>query len=218
MHIMLSTALFRCFSTILLATQILHAAASSPLKLIAQSDVLNLTETSCHGSIWCPRFNFASNRINLYLQNWVKYTMSDSDIYGPGVQIACATVTILLPPLGTNAYCAYTEGENVPAGGINGSLIKQKLQQLRDDRCFACGSVAIADSGNPDEEGVFKIDYIPGNKVKCGGPGDVVCPPTVPSTNRVGLEQGPRPVLRTFNATFDGGVITLQAFNTQQDP
>lgn len=141
--------------------------------------------------------------------------MSDSDIYGPGVQISCATVSILLPPLGTNAYCAYTAGENVPAAGINGSTIKQKIEQLRLDGCFACGSVGIADSGDPVEEGVLKIDYVPKNKVKCGKVGEVVCPPTVPSMHREGLELGPRPVFSTFNATFEDGAITLQASNAQ---
>ena len=204
---------------IFLATQILQAAASVPLNLIAQSHVYNLTSTepNCHGSIWCPKFNFASNRINIYLQDWIKYTMSDSDIYGPGVQIACATVTILLPPLGTNAYCAYTAGENVPEAGINGSTIKQKMKQLQLDGCFACGSVGIADSGDPVEEGVFKIDYEPRNKVKCGKVGEVVCPPTVPSVHREPLGIGPRPLFSTFNATFEDGAITLQALNAQ-DP
>ena len=216
---MFSTTRSQTFAILLLATQILQAAASSPLNIVAQSYVHNLTSATpnCRGSIWCPKFNFASNRINIYLQDWIRYTMSDSDIYGPGVQIACATVSILLPPLGTNAYCAYTAGEKVPVAGINGSMIKQKIEQLRLNGCFACGNVGIADSGDPVEKGVFKIDYVPNNKVKCGKVGDVVCPPTVPSVDRGGLELGPRPVFSTFNATFEDGAITLQAFNTQ-DP
>lgn len=202
---------------IFLAAQISQAAASAPLNLVVQSDVhnLNSTQPNCRGSIWCPKFNFASNRINIYLQDWIRYTMSDFDIYGPGVQIACATVTILFPPLGTNAYCAYTAGENLPEAGINGSTIKQKMNQLQLDGCFACGSVGLADSGDPVEEGVFKIDYVPRNKVKCGTVGEVVCPPTVPSVDREWLGLGPRPVFSTFNATFEDGAITLQALNAQ---
>lgn len=220
---MFSITLSQKFAIICLATQMLHLATSSSLNLVAPSlsPSLNLTKPNCHGSIWCPKFNFASNRINLYLQNWIKYTMSDSDIYFPGVQIACATVTILLPPLGTNSYCAYTAGhtageDNIPAAGINGSVIKGKMDELRIHGCFACGSVMMADSdGSSIEDEAFKIDYVPRNRVKCGMPGDVVCPPSVPSEDRTGLEQGERPVLSTFNVTFDDGAVTLQALNIQ---
>ena len=217
MYIMLSATFSQLSAAILLGTQILHAAASYPLNLVAQrpSPNLNATEAKCEGSFWCPTHDFASNRINIYLQNWIKYTMHDSDVYGPGVQIACATVTILLPPLGTNAYCAYTKGIHVPEAGINGSLIKRRMEDLRTRGCFACGKTAVADNGNLNDEGVFVIDYVPKSKVRCGRPGDVVCPPTVPSLDHAGLEEGPRPELSTFNATFDDGAVTLQALNVQ---
>lgn len=214
---MLGTTLSQVAASIFLATQILHGAASSSLGLVGQPHIgtLNVTETSCRGSLWCPKFNIGYNRINIYFQDWINYTMSDSDIYGPGVQIACDTVTIAFPPLGTFAFCASTAGGNVPAAGINGSLIKQKMEELRTYGCFACGSVAIAESGDPVEKGVFKIDFVSGNKVKCGREGQVVCPPTVPSVHREGLEQGPRPELGTFTATIDDGAITLEALNVQ---
>ena len=216
---MLSTTFYHNFATFLLATQITHAGASSSLNLVGQPQIqdLDITEASCHGSFWCPRFNVAANRINVYLQNWIKYSMSDSDVYGPGVQIACASVTPRYGPipLGTTAYCAFTAGENVPAAGINGSLIKLKMNELLAYGCFACGSVAIADSGDPAEEGLFKIDNVPPVKIRCGVPGQVVCPPTVPGTDRAGLEQGPKPVLSTFNATLVNGAVTLEALDIQ---
>ncbi len=105
----------------------------------------------------------------------------------------------------------------MPAAGINGSVIKQKMDELRNHGCFACGNTAIAESGDLSEEGVFVVDYVPRNKVRCGRAGDVICPPTVPSADRAGLEQGPRPELTNFNATFDDGEITLQAMSIQ-DP
>ena len=142
--------------------------------------------------------------------------MSDADVYGPGVQIACATVTILLPPLGTNAYCAYTRGAHVSPAGINGSVIKQRMEDLQSQGCFACGYVPIAESGIRRDEGMFVIDYVPKNQVRCGMPGDVVCPPTKPSVDREGLEEGERPALREFNATFGNGTVTLQALNVQE--
>ena len=214
---MLSATFSRILASFLLATQTIDATASSSLNLVAGNHFLhlNLTTTACAGSKWCPTYDFACNRINTYLQDWIQYTMSDSDIYGPGVQIACATVTIHLSPFGPLAYCAFTEGRNVPVMGINGSVIKQKIEELRKHGCFACGVTAMAHSGNPSEQGLFVIDYVPKDRVRCGKPGEVVCPPTVPSADRPGLAQGPRPALISFNATFDDGVVSLQALNTQ---
>ena len=209
---MLHTTLSQVCAVILLATQLSHAlTSSSPLNLITRPSV----PATCRGSFWCPKFNTPSNRINLYLENWIRYGISDADVYGPGAQIACATVTILLPPLGTNAYCAYTRDAFVPPAGINGSVIKQRMEDLRSQGCFACGYVPIAESGVTSDGGMFIIDYVPKNQVRCGRPGDVVCPPTKPAEDREGLEEDERPALREFNATFDDGTVTLQALNVQ---
>ena len=103
----------------------------------------------------------------------------------------------------------------MPAAGINGSVIKRRMEDLRTHGCFACGVIPIAEEesgGEPfGDEGEFVINYVPKRKVSCGRPGDVVCPPTVPSPDRAGLEEGPRPALMTFNATVDGDTVTLQA-------
>ena len=208
---MLSASLPRSFVILLIAAHTIHAAATSLSLFQIDAHSPNIAATTCKGSFWCPKYDFASNRINVYLQDWIKYTMSDSDIYSPGAQIACATVTILLPPLGTNAYCAYTKG--ITTAGINGSVIKQKMEQLRVHGCFACGDTAIADSGDASQKGVFVIDYIPKHNVKCGRPGEVVCPPTVPGADRVGNDEGARTAFTTFTATLDDGAITLQEGN-----
>ena len=90
--------------------------------------------------------------------------------------------------------------------GMNGALIKQRKEQLRTAGCFACGSVAVAESGDVSEKGVFVIDYVLRRKVRCGKEGEVVCPPTVPGVGDVeGKGEGPRPEFRTFNGTFDEG-------------
>ena len=71
--------------------------------------------------------------------------------------------------------------------------------------------MAVAESGDVSEKGVFVIDYVPRRKVRCGREGEVVCPPTVPGVE--GKGEGPRPEFRTFNGTFDEEGITLQALN-----
>ena len=215
---MLNVTLPRLFAILLLATWAIDATASSSLNLVAVSHLLhpNLTETTCVGSPWCPLYNLPTNHINTYLQDWIQYSMADSDIYGPGVQIACAALTIPFFPFGPMAYCAYTGGTNLPVAGFRGSLIKQKIEELRKHGCFACGYTAIAPSGNSSEQGVFGIDYFPEDRVRCGRPGVVVCPPTTPGSDRPGLKKGPRPALISFNATVDDGAISLQALRLQE--
>ena len=100
--------------------------------------------------------------------------------------------------------------------GFRGSLIKQKIEELRRHGCFACGYTAIAPSGDPSDQGVFGIDYFSEDRVHCGRPGEVVCPPTIPSSDRPGLERGPRPALINFNATVDDGTISLQTLHLQE--
>ena len=202
---------------ILLAAQSTPVPASPTLNInpnFAASNMTHLTKVKCGGSFWCPRINSFHNYINDYLQDWMRYSIADDDIYDPGVQIACATVTIWFPPLGTNAYCAYTtvstagDGGSPPAG-INGSMIKQKMEELRTGGCFACGKV-------PWEEEIFKVDYVTKTQIRCGRPGEVICPPSVPGTHRELLEQGPRPVLSTFNATMSDDGVSLQMLTIQE--
>ncbi|KAM0800870.1 hypothetical protein BDR22DRAFT_821063 [Usnea florida] len=209
---------------ILLVAQSTPVPAAPPVNINLNSTAVNLinpnfavsgkahvTKATCGGSFWCPRINNRHNYINNYLQDWMRYSIADDDIYDPGVQIACATVTIWLPPLGTNAYCASTtasiagEGGSSPAG-INGTIIKQKMEELRTGGCFACGKV-------PWEGRIFKVDYVARGAVRCGRPGEVICPPTVPGTHRQSLKRGPRPVLRTFNVTKSDKGVSLQMLN-----
>lgn len=159
---MLSTTLYQMSAIILLAAQIIHVETSSSLNLIEHSHVQDLSniETSCCDSFWCPKFNFVINRINLYLQDWINYIISDFDIYDLSVHIAGASVDSRLPPFprfGTTGYCVYTAGEDLSAADINGS-IKQKMKELRVYGCFARESVSIADDDNPVAKGLFKID------------------------------------------------------------
>ena len=202
---------------ILLAAQSTPVPASPSLNIVSNSPVFNmthLTKLKCGGSFWCPRIKNPHNYINNYLQDWMIYSIADDDIYDLGVQIACATVTIWFPPLGTNAYCAYTTAstagnEGSRPAGINGTMIKQKMEELRTGGCFACGKV-------PWEEEIFKVDYVTKTQIRCGRPGEVICPPSVPSAHRESLEQGPRPVLSTFNATLSDDGVSLQMLNTQE--
>ena len=196
---------------ILLAAQSIPVMASPSLRIVPNSTVTDLTEVNCGGSFWCPRIDTRYNYINNYLQDWMRYSIADDDIYYLGVQIACATVTIWFPPLGTNAYCAYTRaftaGNQGPAG-INGTMIKQKMEELRIGGCFACGKA-------PCEGGIFEIDYVAKTKIRCGRPGQVICSPSVPGVHREGLEQAPRPVLSTFIATLFDDEVSLRMPNIQ---
>ena len=202
---------------ILLAAQTTPVPASHSLRVVSNVPAFNithLTRVRCGGSFWCPRINSPHNYLNEYLQDWIRYGIADGDIYDLGVQIACATVFIWLPPLGSNAYCAYTTAstaadEGSPPAGINGSMIKQKMEELRIGGCFACGKA-------PWDEEVFKIDYVPKTQVRCGRPGEVICPPTVPSAYPRLLEQRPGPVLSMFNAALLDDEVSLQMVSIQE--
>lgn len=136
---------------------------------------------NCRGSFWCPWLNTASNQINLYLQAWLDSSLPDGDIYAPGAHIACAKLFYNAEA----AYCVFTRGPNVSLPGINGSMVKTKMGQLKNHGCFACGSVPLKDNNRPGEMGELVVDYVA--KGTCSPtPGMVVCEPSVPSGNGTG--------------------------------
>jgi len=93
--------------------------------------------------------------------------INDTDDYAPGAHILCL-------PQGESflgGVCAFTQG-NVSKAGTNGTLIKQKLSELRAHGCTLCGSVPLSGDNDPDTEGILTVNYI-ASKV-CTG----VCPPT----------------------------------------
>lgn len=141
---------------------------------------------NCRGNFWCPWISADANHIILYFLYWMKTSMNDADIYAHGVHIACASL------YGSAAFCAYTQGHNVPPSGINGSGIKRKLTQLSDHGCFACGSVPIADDNNPKELGILTINYV--LKPAClPSSSDLtpICPPTIPAHNKTSTPRLP---------------------------
>ena len=56
--------------------------------------------------------------------------------------------------------CSFIEG-NVPAEGVNTSLITKKHQKLYSFGYQSCGSVPLSyNDNNPNTMGVLKIDYV----------------------------------------------------------
>lgn len=155
--------------------------------LIATVESLSLNSTSldgplginCRGSLLCPAYleAFPPDYIGtfVYIVNGsARYCppsfscgpLNDTEIYLPNDQIVCL-------PLGRSflgGICAFTRGKNVPATGVDGALIKRKLQELSSHGCRVCGSVPLSGDNDSGREGILTVNYIGG--VVCRG----LCP------------------------------------------
>ena len=60
----------------------------------------------------------------------------------------------------------FAQGSNVPAIGVTGALVKQKLLELRDHDCQVCGSVPLGGGNDPHILGILTVNYISGMACK----------------------------------------------------
>lgn len=134
---------------------------------------------NCRGSIICPAYLEAFPPD--YIGTFIKITsgsitdcppdffcgpMNDTDIYLPNDHIVCL-------PIGRSflgGICAFIQGNNLPTTGVDGALIKRKLQELRGHGCRVCGSVPLSGDNDPSKEGILTVNYIGG--LACKG----LCP------------------------------------------
>ncbi len=185
----------------------------------------NLTRTSfpdsnslginCRGNFWCPWLSRPSNDILHYLLGWISTDMNDKDLYLHGQQIACTTLYDGGRGDGA-AFCVFTQGRNVPWRGTNGSEIKRKLSELRDHGCFACGSVPLGDSNDPNTLGVLTLNYVPEIQHQCWTVFDhqsPICPPFSPGPAAGPNSQPPGtpPAFQSFNLTAMDSAAQLAA-------
>lgn len=134
---------------------------------------------NCRGSSLCPSYleAFPPDYIGLLIKitngsaaycpsDFSCGPLNDTEIYLPNDHIVCL-------PLGQSflgGICAFTQGSKVPATGVNGALLKRKLQELQQHGCLVCGSVPLSGDNDPDREGILTVNYIGG--VACKG----LCP------------------------------------------
>lgn len=52
---------------------------------------------------------------------------------------------------------------NVPAAGVNGSVIKARAGNLVEHGCAVCGSVPLARDNEPEEMGELTSNYVSGD-------------------------------------------------------
>lgn len=134
---------------------------------------------NCRGSILCPTHleAFPPDYIGTFItitngkarhcpRNYDCGPLNDTDFYLPNDLIVCI-------PQGKSflgGICAFTQGNNVPATGVTGDLIKRRLQDLVDHGCHVCGSVPLSGDNDPDREGILTVNYVSG--LSCNG----LCP------------------------------------------
>lgn len=143
---------------------------------------------NCRGSILCPTYveAFPPNYIGTFISitsgnathcppSFSCGPLNDTEFYLPNDHIVCL-------PLGRSflgGICAFTQGNNAPATGIIGALIKRKLQELSDHGCRVCGSVPLSEDNDPGSLGILTVNYI----------GGVVCRGLCPSKHYTALLQ-----------------------------
>lgn len=180
---------------------------------VAAVTSLNLTRPSapesfflginCRGNFWCPWLSRPSNHILQYLLEWISADMNDKDIYLHEQHIACTTLYDGGRGDGA-AFCVFTQGRNTPPQGINGSEIKRKLSELRDHGCFACGSVPLGDSNDPNTLGILALNHVPKIQHQCWTVfrhQSPICPPfsSGQAVGPIAKPPGTPPAFQSFN-------------------
>ncbi|MCJ1258911.1 hypothetical protein MMC24_006745 [Lignoscripta atroalba] len=81
--------------------------------------------------------------------------IADDTVYylGDPKHIACR------PEEAGSGICLFMQG-NVPAAGINGSVLKTRIIDLYNHECLYCGSVPLSGDNNPVEMGILTSNYV----------------------------------------------------------
>lgn len=80
--------------------------------------------------------------------------ISDLILWKTGRHIACISY-----PSGAGSICLFMQG-NVPAWGIPGNVIKERLRDLVKHGCTSCGSVPLSGDNEPDELGILTVNFV----------------------------------------------------------
>ena len=149
----------------------------------ATDQELQTLHINCKGSFWCPWFNVGTHRYILYLLQWMRAIPAFRTYrYYKKVNIACARLWD-----DDRAYCVFPQG-NVPDEGVTGDQVMGLMEGLLRYGCFACGSVPIALSGDPAEQGIVTVNYV--KQANCPArKGMVICDPS----ERPGPPPGQKP-------------------------
>ncbi|KAL8745179.1 MAG: hypothetical protein Q9190_002656 [Brigantiaea leucoxantha] len=102
---------------------------------------------------------------DLNYEDWDLNPIGDTDLFAPGERIMCSPNLDKIIPAG--GVCVFTQ--YIPPGlpKTSGATVKQKLRQLQEHGCKACGSVPLSSDNDPREAGILTVNAV-GGKV-CGG-------------------------------------------------
>ena len=146
--------------------------------LNAVSTIASSLGINCRGSILCPDHIGTSPD---YMRTLIEIAngsavdcpsdfscgpLNDADIYLPQDHIVCLPTGVSI----LGGICAFAQGNNVPATGVTGALVKKKLGELRHHGCRVCGSVPLGGDNDPQRQGILTVNYI--SKLACKG----LCP------------------------------------------
>ena len=145
---------FRRLSQVEYEAQVAHPDP----ELIALSQKLGI---NCRGNFWCPWTRADGFLYIQKLLDGMELDVFDTAIfYGNSLAPFEETLSIacLLDVFDDGGFCVTLEGP-IPAEGVSGKRMKEKMQQLLDHKCWACGGVPFADSNDPDEMGTLVVNW-----------------------------------------------------------
>lgn len=79
--------------------------------------------------------------------------------YYTGQNIACMKHKAYPYPINWGFFCAFMQG-NIPAEGVDGTMIQLKMQQMIEHHCLGCGSVPFSPDNDPNTLGILTVNYV----------------------------------------------------------
>ncbi|MCJ1233723.1 hypothetical protein MMC14_001681 [Varicellaria rhodocarpa] len=131
---------------------------------------INALGINCRGSILCGYKRENQNILDIFYDAMTTGSnaflqggpLEDDRVYynGQPQDVACWA---------EHNVCLFLQGR-IESSGVNGSTIKQRLNDLRYHGCRICGSVPISGNNNPYYMGYLTSNYV------TGGSCDGICP------------------------------------------
>lgn len=122
--------------------------------------IIDALGINCRGSLIC------SKDFNSVPRLWQAIVHGTAGAYCPGGPIndfipwkAGEHIGCISFPPGAGSMCLFMQG-NVPALGIPGIVIKERLGDLVEHGCTSCGSVPLSGNNEPDELGILTVNYV----------------------------------------------------------
>ena len=158
--------------------------------------VVNITAlgVNCQGSLLCGYKTGGQQVLDVFYDAMV----SGSQSFIPGGPLEDNTVYYKGTPQDVACWeglrvCLFLQG-NISRTGVNGSIIKLRLNELRTHGCQICGSIPISGDNDPYDEGYLTSNFVTSGSCNgiCSGYGQFAGNPA-PAPAPVQFKPKPKP-------------------------